>query len=217
MKAKLDFKVFLIVFMCIQLNAKELRGQIDSLLKCGIVLQEAKKLRENVDVLMHVQKTLWDQLVFTYGDTWFFVAQNGSIQITQGITEKTVIPIGRKWLFGHHGFYLDPKCNLCTSHRMLQSKDILVDMDNQQVTDNGNIVKLGPCDYLLLVYLMEHAGKLMSRERLLTFLESHQKNILQDNTLSVHIGRIRKGLGNSECIQTVNRCGYRWNWDVERR
>ncbi len=65
----------------------------------------------------------------------------------------------------------------------------------------------------LLEYLMLHKGQYVSREQLLGYLWDAKGEFVNDNTLSVHISRLREKLdaaGNAGKIRTKRGVGYQW-------
>jgi two-component system phosphate regulon response regulator PhoB len=74
-------------------------------------------------------------------------------------------------------------------------------------------VHLGPTDYRLLEFLMRSPGRVFSREQLLNNVWGHDVYI-DDRTVDVHIGRLRKALlqaWNTDPIRTVRGTGYSLN------
>ena len=70
-------------------------------------------------------------------------------------------------------------------------------------------VLLSPTEYNLLLYLMEHKGKTVSRKKLLEEIWDTSGNYVNDNTLTVAMKRIREKLGNPACIKTIRSFSYR--------
>ena len=71
-------------------------------------------------------------------------------------------------------------------------------------------VHLGPTEFRLLDYLMQHPGRVFSREQLLDAVWGSDVYV-EARTVDVHIGRLRKALGVSETddpIRTVRSAGY---------
>jgi len=93
---------------------------------------------------------------------------------------------------------------------MLASGDLKLDRDRHEVYRQGELLTLRPAEYRLLTIFMENPGLLLSREKILTFLEEESfSDPVEDNTLSVHISRLRKKIGE-ERIETVRSFGYRF-------
>jgi two-component system phosphate regulon response regulator PhoB len=88
--------------------------------------------------------------------------------------------------------------------------DIEMDIDAHRVRRGGNPVQLGPTEFRLLRHLLEHPGRVFSRERLLDAVWQHDPDI-DARTVDVHIRRLRKSLnegGHPDVIRTVRSAGY---------
>jgi two-component system phosphate regulon response regulator PhoB len=88
--------------------------------------------------------------------------------------------------------------------------DILIDRVAHRVKRAGQEVHLGPTEFRLLDYLMQHPGRVFSREQLLDAVWGSDVYV-EARTVDVHIGRLRKALGatdDSDPIRTVRSAGY---------
>jgi two-component system phosphate regulon response regulator PhoB len=88
--------------------------------------------------------------------------------------------------------------------------DILIDRVAHRVKRGGQEVHLGPTEFRLLDYLMQHPGRVFSREQLLDAVWGSDVYV-EARTVDVHIGRLRKALGatdDSDPIRTVRSAGY---------
>ncbi|HEX2815199.1 MAG TPA: phosphate regulon transcriptional regulator PhoB [Phenylobacterium sp.] len=88
--------------------------------------------------------------------------------------------------------------------------DILIDRVAHRVKRAGAEIHLGPTEFRLLDYLMQHPGRVFSREQLLDAVWGSDVYV-EARTVDVHIGRLRKALGVSETddpIRTVRSAGY---------
>ncbi|HEY1604345.1 MAG TPA: phosphate regulon transcriptional regulator PhoB [Allosphingosinicella sp.] len=88
--------------------------------------------------------------------------------------------------------------------------DLDMDVAAHKVRRGGRPVPLAPTEFRLLRHLMEHPGRVFSRERLLDSLWSHDAEI-DARTVDVHIRRLRKALnegGGPDLIRTVRSAGY---------
>jgi two-component system, OmpR family, phosphate regulon response regulator PhoB len=91
--------------------------------------------------------------------------------------------------------------------------DIELDRAAMVVKRRGQMVHLGPTDYRLLEFLMQAPGRVFSREQLLNNVWGDDVYI-DDRTVDVHIGRLRKALLQSwdtDPIRTVRGAGYSLN------
>ena len=88
--------------------------------------------------------------------------------------------------------------------------DIVIDRVEHRVRRSGSEVHLGPTEFRLLDYLMQHPGRVFSREQLLDAVWGSDVYV-EARTVDVHIGRLRKALGvteDSDPIRTVRSAGY---------
>ena len=88
--------------------------------------------------------------------------------------------------------------------------DIAMDLTAHRVTRAGRYIHLGPTEFRLLQYLMEHPGCVFSREELLNSVWGPDIYV-EPRTVDVHIRRLRKALNNdgeTDPIRTVRAAGY---------
>jgi two-component system phosphate regulon response regulator PhoB len=91
--------------------------------------------------------------------------------------------------------------------------DISIDRSAHRVTRNGVEVHLGPTEFRLLDYFIQHPGRVFSREQLLDAVWGSDVYV-ETRTVDVHIGRLRKALskgGGDDPIRTVRSAGYALN------
>jgi len=97
------------------------------------------------------------------------------------------------------------------SEKILSFADIKMDVSGHKVTRGGNEVHLSPTEFSLLRYLMEHPGRVFSREQLLDAVWGHDIYV-ELRTVDVHVRRLRKGLDYDgkqiDLIRTVRSAGY---------
>lgn len=92
----------------------------------------------------------------------------------------------------------------------LAYEDLEMDVAARKVRRGGKSVALAPTEFRLLRHLMEHPGRVFSRERLLEAVWSHDEDI-ELRTVDVHVRRLRKALnagGGADLIRTVRSAGY---------
>jgi two-component system phosphate regulon response regulator PhoB len=92
----------------------------------------------------------------------------------------------------------------------LSYDDIEMDVAAHRVRRAGKNIQLGPTEFRLLKQLLEHPGRVFSRERLLDAVWSHDSDI-EARTVDVHVRRLRKALnegGRPDIIRTVRSAGY---------
>ncbi|BCW90674.1 Phosphate regulon transcriptional regulatory protein PhoB [Alphaproteobacteria bacterium SO-S41] len=88
--------------------------------------------------------------------------------------------------------------------------DIAIDRVARRVRRNNREVHLGPTEYKLLDHLIQHPGRVFSREQLLDAVWGSDVYV-EARTVDVHIGRLRKSLiadGERDPIRTVRSAGY---------
>ncbi|WP_122464379.1 MULTISPECIES: phosphate regulon transcriptional regulator PhoB [Brevundimonas] len=95
--------------------------------------------------------------------------------------------------------------------------DILIDRVSHRVKRGEKDVHLGPTEYRLLDYFMQHPGRVFSREQLLDAVWGSDVYV-EARTVDVHVGRLRKALdipgALGDPIRTVRSAGYAL--DLER-
>ena len=92
----------------------------------------------------------------------------------------------------------------------LSHADIVMDRVSHRVRRAGREIHLGPTEFRLLDYLMQHPGRVFSREQLLDAVWGSDIYV-EARTVDVHIGRLRKALNRdeeSDPIRTVRSAGY---------
>ena len=92
----------------------------------------------------------------------------------------------------------------------LSHGDIIVDRVAHRVKRDGREVHLGPTEFRLLDHLIQHPGRVFSREQLLDAVWGSDVYV-EARTVDVHIGRLRKALNNGrevDPIRTVRSAGY---------
>jgi two-component system, OmpR family, alkaline phosphatase synthesis response regulator PhoP len=86
---------------------------------------------------------------------------------------------------------------------------IVMDLARHTVVDNGNDVKLTAKEFLLLQYLMEHRGRVLSREVLLGDVWGYRYTG-GTRTVDVHVRRLREKLpALVAALVTVKQFGYK--------
>jgi two-component system, OmpR family, phosphate regulon response regulator PhoB len=92
----------------------------------------------------------------------------------------------------------------------VQCGDILMDRVSHRVKRAGREVHLGPTEFRILDHLMQHPGRVFSREQLLDAVWGSDVYV-EARTVDVHIGRLRKALivgDEPDPIRTVRSAGY---------
>jgi len=93
--------------------------------------------------------------------------------------------------------------------RVLRCGPIAVDVERHMVSDAGEDVRLTAKEFLLLQYLLEHRGRVLSRDRLLSDVWDYQYPGAT-RTVDVHVRRLREKLPFLEqALVTVQQFGYK--------
>ncbi len=88
--------------------------------------------------------------------------------------------------------------------------DLALDATAHKVLRRGAAVALGPTEFRLLKFFMEHPGRVFSRGQLLDAVWGTDSDI-ELRTVDVHIRRLRKGIeidGVPDPVRTVRSAGY---------
>ncbi|MGD1878495.1 MAG: phosphate regulon transcriptional regulator PhoB [Kiloniellaceae bacterium] len=96
------------------------------------------------------------------------------------------------------------------SSEMLTFEDLAMDLAAHRVRRNGHDIHLGPTEFRLLRHLMQHPGRVFTREQLLDSVWGRDVYV-EPRTVDVHIRRLRKALnqaGDDDLIRTVRSAGY---------
>lgn len=84
-----------------------------------------------------------------------------------------------------------------------------IDVERRRVTCRSEEVELSAAEYQLLLYLMRHKGKTVTREKILEQVWDRNGSYVNDNTLTVTMKRLRDKLHQPDCLKTVRSVGYR--------
>lgn len=96
---------------------------------------------------------------------------------------------------------------------IIKTGDLYIDMNQYLVKKNQQIIELTAIGYEILFLLVKYQGVVITRERMIEFIEEKTGNYIEDNTVSVHMKRLREKLGTYQqksYIETVRGIGYRW-------
>lgn len=91
----------------------------------------------------------------------------------------------------------------------LKVGELLLDPATHRVTWAGQPLKLGPTEFKLLQYLMNHVERVHARSQLLDRVWGDHV-FIEERTVDVHIKRLREALGPAGAmVETVRGAGYR--------
>jgi two-component system phosphate regulon response regulator PhoB len=88
-----------------------------------------------------------------------------------------------------------------------------LDPASHRVSANGATVRIGPTEFRMLKFFMEHQERVYTRGQLLDHVWGDNVYV-EERTVDVHIRRLRKALGESgfdRFVQTVHGTGYRFS------
>ena len=91
---------------------------------------------------------------------------------------------------------------------VIESGNVRLDMTSDRAYLSGQEVQLTALEWKIISYLFQNKGRVVSRDQLLSRIWDITGNIVNDNTLTVSIKRIRQKLGE-DSIKTVKGLGYR--------
>ena len=101
---------------------------------------------------------------------------------------------------------------------VLSCEGIELNTEKYTVTKNGTPLELRKMEYQLLQCFMKNPQMVLTRDALLESLWDKDGNLVEDNTHSVTMKRLREKLGETaegeQYIITLRGIGYRWNFPV---
>lgn len=93
---------------------------------------------------------------------------------------------------------------------VLAFEDIVMNLATHRVQRAGKTIHLGPTEFRLLRHLLQHPGRVFSREQLLDAVWG--RNVYVElRTVDVHVRRLRKAINGgkrADLIRTVRSAGY---------
>ena len=98
----------------------------------------------------------------------------------------------------------------------LERGDIRIDLTRHRALRKDRPIVLGPTEFRLLRYFMEHPGRVFSRDHLLEAVWGHNIHV-EARTVDVHIRRLRKvlnGPDDVDFIRTVRAVGYAFDLEA---
>lgn len=93
---------------------------------------------------------------------------------------------------------------------VLTAGDVTLDRVAHRVMRGGREIKIGPTEYKLLEFMMEKHGRVLTRQQLIDGVWGRDGDV-DERTVDVHIGRLRKALvadGEVDPVRTVRGGGY---------
>lgn len=100
-----------------------------------------------------------------------------------------------------------------SASNVLSAGDVRLDVASAAVTKDGREVFLSALEYRLLLYFLQHKGKLVTRENLRDAIWDSAGEYVSDNALNVYVKRLREKVetdpAEPELIVTVRGLGYK--------
>lgn len=96
-----------------------------------------------------------------------------------------------------------------SSSTFVKSGAIVINPDTLTVKKDGENIFITPTEFQILSILIRNSGTIVTRGTLLNNIWDDNNNFIDDNTLSVHISRLREKIG-AKHIATIRSVGYRW-------
>ena len=93
------------------------------------------------------------------------------------------------------------------------SSDLVIDTNNMTVKKNNQNIFVTKTEFQILSMLIRNNGAIVTRSSLLQSIWDDSGNFINDNTLSVHVSRLREKIG-ADKIATVRGIGYRWEENI---
>lgn len=94
------------------------------------------------------------------------------------------------------------------TNKQLEFRDIVIDVENQMVTKNGEQIELTPKEFELITLLVRNVGITLVRDKIYEEIWGMEYSV-ETRTLDLHIQRLRKKLDLNTSLKTVFKVGYR--------
>lgn len=98
----------------------------------------------------------------------------------------------------------------------LSFHDITMDLTAHRVNRNGRALHLGPTEYRLMEFFLQHPRRVFAREELLDAVWGKDIHV-EPRTVDVHIRRLRRAInaeGELDLVRTVRAAGYALDTEV---
>lgn len=105
------------------------------------------------------------------------------------------------------------------SRNVLFSGDLEIDFDTRKILRQKEEIPLRSVEFDICGILLRNNGHIVKRDFILDEIWDSKNKFIEDNTLSVHLSRLRKQLGSyngDPYIKTARGVGYCWNIRIIR-
>ncbi len=105
-------------------------------------------------------------------------------------------------------------------NRVYQTGDLIIDRHGKVAFKQRKLLMLTPTEFEILLFLVDNHTMFCSRQSLIALISARLHHKISDNTLSKHICRVRKKIGedgDTKYVLTQNSKGYKWNMVVYKR
>lgn len=99
---------------------------------------------------------------------------------------------------------------------ILIADDIEVHVKEARVFKAGEEISLSKTEMQLLIYFLENAGQILSKEMILDRVWGNDGQFVDDNTVTVNVSRLKNKL-QSDSISNVRGLGYLWTGQIIRK
>jgi two-component system phosphate regulon response regulator PhoB len=102
------------------------------------------------------------------------------------------------------------RANAVPTKGRLAFHDLVMDLAEHRVQRNGRALHLGPTEFRLLEFFLQHPRRVFSREELLDAVWGRDIHV-EPRTVDVHIRRLRKSINGPDeldVVRTVRAAGY---------
>lgn len=144
----------------------------------------------------------------------FLTCQNDEDSIVEALNaggdDYVCKPFGIKELYARIQSLLR---RIPVNHDMIYTADLKIDTRAYKVYKNNQELDLSIVTYYILLCLVKNHGMVITRAQLLEIIEQQTQHFVEDNTLSVHMKRLRTKLSTYQgqpYIETLRGVGYRW-------
>lgn len=144
----------------------------------------------------------------------FLTCKNDEQTIVEGLMaggdDYVVKPFGIEELYARIYSLLR---RIPVNHHIIYTADLKIDTLKYEVYKNKKQLEMSIVTYSILLCLIEAHGIVVTRNQLMDIIERQTHHFVEDNTLSVHVKRLRNLLGlyqGQPYIETLRGVGYRW-------